>query len=142
MQALKLEELQVGLRTLQDAGYVMKCHANRALAIFYGEIGASLVILEAGYNLDSFLWRYQGVDWREPHTWECNAALSPLGKRTFDGITAPTHELVFPKLKGSLLKSGVPSHFEVQKISQWIALPVCSLGALATRRCCLNLYIR
>jgi hypothetical protein len=102
----------------------MTCHGNRALAIFYGEIGASLAILEAGYNIDSFLWRYQGIDWRESHNWQCNAALSPIGKRTLDGITAPTHELVFPKLKGSLLESGVPSHFEVYKLSQWIALPV------------------
>lgn len=29
--------------------------------------------LQAGYNLDSLMMRYQGVDWRDPAFWQCNA---------------------------------------------------------------------
>ena len=116
---------------LHEAGYVLQCHNNRAHAVFYGEIGASLAILEAGYTIDSFLTRYQGVDWRDEANWQCNKAVSPIGKRTFDGVTLPAYEAVFPKVKGSLLESGVPSHYDAWKLSQWMSLPVRSLAAFA-----------
>lgn len=116
--------LQVGLQILRASGEVLTCHENRAHAVYYGEIGASLALLKAGYSIDSFLTRYQHVDWKDNTTWQCNQAVSPIGKRTFDGITASPLELVFPKLKGSLLESGLPSHFEAWKLSQWISLPV------------------
>jgi hypothetical protein len=116
--------LQVGLQILRASGEVLMCHENRAHAVYYGEIGASLAILKAGYSIDSFLTRYQHVDWRDNSTWGCNQAVSPIGKRTLDGVTASPLELVFPKLKGSLLESGLPSHFEAWKLSQWISLPV------------------
>jgi hypothetical protein len=29
--------------------------------------------LQAGYNLDSLMVRYQGIDWRDPAYWSCNA---------------------------------------------------------------------
>jgi hypothetical protein len=109
---------------MRAAGYVLKCHASRDHAIYYGEIGASLSVLEAGYTIDSFLTRYQDVDWTKEGNWQCNQATSPIGKRTFDGVTASPYELVFPKLKGSLLESGVPSHFEAEKVSVWLDLPV------------------
>ena len=110
---------------LRDAGYVLQCHDSRGHAVYFGEIGASLAILEAGFSIDSFLHRYQGVDWTDETSWQCNEALSPIGKRTFDGVTASAFELVFPKVKGSLLESGVPSHFEAARLSQWLSLPVC-----------------
>jgi hypothetical protein len=115
---------QVGLNVLRKAGHVLQCHVNRDHAIFYGEIGASLAVLEAGYLIDSFQTRYQDVDWLDYSSWQCNDAVSPIGKRTFDGVTSSPFELVFPKLKGSLLESGIPSHFEAQKLSSWLDLPV------------------
>ena len=117
--------IQVGLRTLRDSGYVLRCHKDRFEAVYYGEIGASLAMFEAGYTIDSFLTRYQGVNWRGEVNWECNNALSPIGKRTFDGLTLSAFEAIFPKLKGSLLESGLPSHFEALKMSQWLTTPVC-----------------
>ena len=35
--------------------------------------GASLALLSAGYNLDTLLTKYQGVDWWNQRTWGCNA---------------------------------------------------------------------
>lgn len=83
-------------------------------------------MFEAGYTIDSFLTRYQGVDWRNQDNWECNHALSPIGKRTFDGVTVSALEAVFPKLKGSLLESGLHSHFEALRMSEWISNKVCT----------------
>lgn len=42
---------------MEAEGYVLRCHKDRAAAIFDGEIGSSRAILDAGYNLDSFLMR-------------------------------------------------------------------------------------
>ena len=120
---------------LRASGYVLECHRSRGHAVYFGEIGASLALLEAGYTIDSFLHRYQDVDWRDEASWQCNDALSPIGKRTFDGVTVSPFELVFPKLKGSLLESGVPSHFEVQRMSEWLSKPVrSSTSSFATAR--------
>lgn len=117
---------------LKDSGYVLRCHNDRFEAVYYGEIGASLAMFEAGYTIDSFLTRYQEVDWRVEDNWECNKALSPIGKRTFDGVTLSAFEAVFPKLKGSLLESGLPSHFEALKMSQWLSMQVCNPVILRT----------
>ncbi len=39
----------------------------------YAEIGSSAAILDAGYNIDALMLRYQGVDWRDKANWGCNA---------------------------------------------------------------------
>ena len=40
--------------------------------IYYGELGSSLELLEAGYSIDSLMTRYQGVDWSDKNNWGCN----------------------------------------------------------------------
>lgn len=57
---------------LQDP-YVFACHRDRWDTIYYSELGASLAILKAGYNIDSLMLRYQGIDWRNKASWGCNA---------------------------------------------------------------------
>ena len=42
------------IRIFMDEGHVLQCHQNRSEAIYYGELGSSLAILHAGYNIDSF----------------------------------------------------------------------------------------
>ena len=64
---------QVGFKLMQDDGRVFKCYDNMWDTIFYSELGSSLSILRGGYNLDSFMARYQGVDWTEEANWECNS---------------------------------------------------------------------
>lgn len=59
--------------TLMGTGRrVFECHASIYDTIFYSELGSSLAILEAGYNLDSLMMRYEGVDWRNKSSWNCN----------------------------------------------------------------------
>ena len=65
--------LQVGLQTMLDDGNVFKCHKDMWDAIYYSELGSSLAILKSGFNLDSLMARYQGVDWSDEHNWGCNS---------------------------------------------------------------------
>lgn len=50
---------QVGLAVLKKKGTVLKCYSNMAETVTYSEIGMSMAIIEAGYNIDSLMLRYQ-----------------------------------------------------------------------------------
>lgn len=58
---------------MREDGNVFKCHTTMWDTIFYSELGSSWSILEAGYSIDSFMMRYQGVDWMDHKNWDCNA---------------------------------------------------------------------
>ncbi len=49
------------------------CYTSMWDVIFHGELGSSLAVLKGGYNLESFMARYRGVDWRQESNWECNS---------------------------------------------------------------------
>ncbi len=63
---------QVGWELLVKDGTVFKCYDNPWDTRYYGDSGASLLVLKAGHNLDTLLTRYQGVDWWSQNTWGCN----------------------------------------------------------------------
>ena len=50
---------QVALDVLRRRQTVLKCYSNMAETVTYSEIGMSMAILEAGYNIDSLMLRYQ-----------------------------------------------------------------------------------
>jgi hypothetical protein len=50
---------QVGLDVIKRKGSVLQCHKDMAEMVTLSEIGMSKAILEAGYNLDSLMLRYQ-----------------------------------------------------------------------------------
>ena len=64
--------MQIGYRLMREDGNVFTCYNNMWDTIFYSELGSSLAVLKGGYNLDSFMVRYQGVDWTDQSSWECN----------------------------------------------------------------------
>ena len=53
---------QVGLDVLRRKGTVLKCYANMAETVTFSEIGMSMAVMEAGYNIDSLMLRYQARD--------------------------------------------------------------------------------
>jgi translation initiation factor eIF-2B subunit epsilon len=65
--------LQAGLQVLIQDKRVFACHKDRWDTIYHSELGSSLAILNAGFNIDCLMMRYQGVDWRDTASWECNA---------------------------------------------------------------------
>lgn len=64
---------QAGMRAIMDDEKVFACHKSMQETIHYSELGSSLAILNAGFNLDCLMLRYQGVDWRRAENWNCNA---------------------------------------------------------------------
>lgn len=75
---------QVGLQVwLQDEN-VFKCWDSMWDVIWHGELGSSLAMLNAGYDLDCFMTRYQGVNWLDKKVWECNQRCDDGGKRGKD----------------------------------------------------------
>lgn len=47
----------VGMKLLVKDGKVFQCHETLQETVFHSELGASSVILNAGYNIDSFMVR-------------------------------------------------------------------------------------
>jgi len=65
--------LQVGMKVLEEDGRVLACYENMSDTIFHAEVGASAAIMGQGYTIDSLMLRYQGIDWRNHSSWDCNA---------------------------------------------------------------------
>ncbi len=65
--------LQIGLDAMHKNGSVLTCHNAPWEDEFYSQLGASRAILDAGFNLDSFMLRYRGIDWTQQRNWGCNA---------------------------------------------------------------------
>ena len=57
VQSYVLAMDQDALQVLAREGQALQCHNDRWDAVFFGELGSSLAILNAGYNIDSFVVR-------------------------------------------------------------------------------------
>ena len=77
---------QVGLKLIQDAG-CFECHPTWREAKVKGEAAASAAILQAGYNLDCLMLRYQNVNWQDSSKWRCGNMIAPHQEGTYDGTS-------------------------------------------------------
>jgi hypothetical protein len=94
----------VGLDILIATEAVFSCHKGRLQAIWYAEYGASIAVLAAGYNIGSFMGKYDGVDFRHPESWSCNDQVAPLNlEGRYDGVTGHPLEMMFVKVKAKHL---------------------------------------
>lgn len=64
--------------------------------------------------------RYQGVDWRKKGNWACNQRLNPTGEHYFDGITLSAYELMFVKVKDTLLHSSGTQAKTAVRLQEWM----------------------
>ena len=89
-----------GLNIVQEAGS-LDCPKNFPGAIRKWEIGSTSAILKAGYNIDSLMTRYDGVDFRlEKPT--CNAGRNPALFLSNDGLNLDPFEVMFVKVKSTI----------------------------------------
>lgn len=90
---------QVGLGVLLKDPRVFACYEDMHDTIWYSELGASLAILNAGFNLDSLMTRFRGVDWRDRRFWGCNAGYAYcLGLRVwYVGRQPDVSHVLFPR---------------------------------------------
>ncbi|KAI3431515.1 hypothetical protein D9Q98_004565 [Chlorella vulgaris] len=111
---------QVGLGLLQQDGRVLSCYKSIHDAIWYAEMGSSAAILGAGYNIDSLMLRYQGVDWRLKHNWGCNEGINPYAEYMYDGVNISPFEVMFVKVKEFLLEAGWMTASSAKKYTAWV----------------------
>eukprot|EP00892_Ulva_mutabilis_P001487 jgi/Ulvmu1/11339/UM074_0054.1 len=109
----------VGLQLMMNDGRVFGCYSNIMDALYYSELGASAVILDANYTLDSFMVRYQGVDWRNKNSWDCNAEADPYQYALEDGVNLAPMELMFVTVRDRLLQAGALSAQAAAAYDHW-----------------------
>jgi hypothetical protein len=115
---------RAGLSVLLAAPGVFECWKEMADVVVHSEIGASVAILNAGFNIDSLMLRYQGLDWRDPRLsgeaeFPCNAGMNPLQPGFNDGIDVHPLETMFVKVKRSHLEAGWPHADAGRVMSRW-----------------------
>lgn len=98
LQAYVMATDAIGLQIMKQAA-VLECYERYTEIIYHGELGASLSILNAGFNIHSTMLRYRGVDWRKPENSNCNRQLAPSVPGFNDGISLDPLEAVFVKVK-------------------------------------------
>ncbi len=84
-----------GLEVVLDSGRSFKQHMTKEGAILDGEYALTSVILSAGYNIDSLLLAYDGMEWKKDHS--CNLNFHPSRADTYFGISINPIEVIFHK---------------------------------------------
>lgn len=120
VQSYVLATDQVGLKVWEMDENVFKCWSSMWDVIWHGELGSSLAMLKAGYNLDSFMLRYQGIDWLDPANWGCNKQHNPYGEYFYDGIGLNPFEVLFVKMKEKALQNDWSFSLQAAKYTQWM----------------------
>ena len=101
VQSMVLAMDRVGLDTIAAAG-ALKCPLSLGEAVASYELGSSAAILDAGFNIDSLMIRYRGIDWRHNRDLRCNAQQNPQKDGMNDGLALDPFEVLFVKAKASL----------------------------------------
>ena len=88
---------QVGLDVLRRKGTVLRCYSNMAETVTFSEIGMSVAVLEAAYNIDSLMLRYQVKKLRdvpEPVIRQGNCGGAAVGSDAVLGGEVPAAGLI------------------------------------------------
>ncbi|KAI3432735.1 hypothetical protein D9Q98_004276 [Chlorella vulgaris] len=99
---------------------VLQCYDSKWDARYHSDSGASLGLLAAGYNIDSLLAKYQGMDWWNQRTWGCNDRVRPDAEWTYDGISISPYETVFVPVSQGLLQSDWSFVRQAVKYTAWL----------------------
>ncbi|GAB4815440.1 hypothetical protein N2152v2_002486 [Parachlorella kessleri] len=109
----------VGLAVIRADPRALGCYDSKWRTILWGELGISDAILRAGYGLDSLMLRYQGVDWRRPENWGCNAGMNPFIDGAYDGISLSPLEQMFVKVKWVEVRHELTAAATAVAYSRW-----------------------
>lgn len=89
-----------GLNLLLNDTTVLACYTDIGGTIHRSEIGASRVIINAGFGIDCLMKKYQNVDFRVEENRRCNNITNPTYANV-DGLSLDPFEVVFVKIKES-----------------------------------------
>jgi hypothetical protein len=89
---------KIGLDIVMKVNTVFVNHDSKRNAVNNGEYGLSKTILNAGYNLDCLLYKYQNIDWTNKENWTNNNCYTFSSRNnTYDGISIHPFEVIFHK---------------------------------------------
>jgi len=88
---------RVALEKLLRVGTVFRNHASKVAAIHDGEYGLSLMVRTEGWQMDTLLSSYQGVDWANKQNWHCNGYAFPSRENSYFGMSMHPFETIFHK---------------------------------------------
>ena len=88
---------------------------------FDSALGATLAVLEAGYNIASLMLRYRGVDWRDMSSWDCNRRVNPAIELAYDGLNLHPLEVMFVPLSSAQLSGTHTLSRVAAKIDSWVS---------------------
>ncbi len=64
---------------------------SSACRVLCADAGAALALLSAGYNIDTLLTKYQGMDWWIQRNWGCNSRCARVGGRVVVALPLLLH---------------------------------------------------
>ncbi|GMH41199.1 hypothetical protein BSKO_09109 [Bryopsis sp. KO-2023] len=111
---------RVGLEIIMASRKTLGCYDEIQEVIYWSELGVSHAILEAGFNIDSLMLRYQGVDWRRKENWNCNDRMNPYLAKNYDGVFVNPLEVLFVKVKDQHAEGHVGTSTLARKYQQWM----------------------
>lgn len=120
VQSYVLATDKVGLDVWLRDGNVFHCWSSMWDVIWHGELGSSLALLKAGFGLDSFMMRYQDVDWLDQANWKCNKQANPYGEFYLDGVSLNPFEVLFVKVKERVVQSDWSFALQAVKYTEWM----------------------
>ncbi|PRW33169.1 hypothetical protein C2E21_7839 [Chlorella sorokiniana] len=90
---------QDGLEALLREGvfHLRTCKLCDDGVVVKGEYGLTSALFKYGFNVDTLMAMYRGVDWRDKRHWRCNNNVHPSRHGTYAGITMHPFETVFLK---------------------------------------------
>ena len=106
---------------LRNDRAVLKCYTEAYDAHWHSALGATLAVLEAGYNIASLMLRYRGVDWRDMSSWDCNRRVNPVIELAYDGLNLHPLEIMFVSLSSAQLSGTHTLSRVAAKIDSWVS---------------------
>lgn len=113
--AIEREALAAAL----NAGAAFDGGAADKHAAVLAEYALSRAVLDGGWNIGALLMAYDGVDFREASTWDCNAHRFPTRAGKYFGISVSPLETVFHKSFWGKAEEPRVMAREEERYTQW-----------------------
>lgn len=108
----------IGLKLMIDRMDIFMDHETKISAIA-AEYKVTIAIMNAGYNIDCLLYKYQGINWRDPNYIKYYYEVYPDRLNTYFGISIHPFEVVFHKWKWSDQPNKLVNFDYCAKYSEW-----------------------
>lgn len=99
---------------------IFRCHKNRWDTRYHSDAGASLAMFKSGWTIDTLMSRYQGIDWKNTETWQCNQRVPPDLEGHYDGISLNPYEVVFVPVKAAYADARWSFVEQADRYEKWL----------------------